>query len=59
MSLRTFQATVRLSNGFHQEVFVRADSQSNARQLWWWVLNFTVCFGILWLISRRRKAAKD
>jgi hypothetical protein len=36
-----------------------SDSQSNARQLWWWVLNFAVCFGILWLISRRRKAAKD
>jgi hypothetical protein len=37
----------------------RSDGQSNARQLWWWVLNFAVCFGILWLISRRRKAAKD
>jgi hypothetical protein len=36
-----------------------SDSQSNARQLWWWVLNFAVCFGILWLISQRRKAAKD
>jgi hypothetical protein len=36
----------------------RSDSKSNARQLWWWVLNFTVCFGILWLISRRRKTAK-
>jgi hypothetical protein len=37
----------------------QSDSQSNARQLWWWVLNFTVCFGALWLFSRRRKAAKD
>ena len=36
----------------------QSDNQSNARQLWWWVLNFAVCFGILWLISRR-KAAKD
>jgi hypothetical protein len=32
--------------------------KNSARQLWWWVLNFTVCFGVLWLISRRRKAAK-
>lgn len=32
--------------------------KNNARQLWWWVLNFAVCFGVLWLISRRRKAAK-
>ncbi len=34
-----------------------AEDKNNARQLWWWVLNFAVCFGILWLISRRRKAA--
>jgi hypothetical protein len=32
--------------------------KNSARQLWWWVLNFAVCFGVLWLISRRRKAAK-
>ncbi len=30
---------------------------NTARQLWWWVLNFAVCIGFLWLISRRRKAA--
>jgi len=36
----------------------QADDKNNARQLWWWVLNFAVCFGVLWLISRRRKAAK-
>jgi hypothetical protein len=35
-----------------------SDNKNNARQLWWWVLNFGVCFGVLWLISRRRKAAK-
>ena len=29
----------------------------NARQLWWWVLNFGVCLGFLWLFSRRRKRA--
>ncbi len=26
------------------------------RQLGWWVLNFAVCIGFLWLFSRRRKA---
>jgi hypothetical protein len=31
------------------------DDRNSARQLWWWVLNFAVCFGILWLISHRRK----
>ena len=25
---------------------------------WWWVLNFAVCIGFLWLISRRRKTPK-
>jgi hypothetical protein len=34
------------------------NEKNNARQLWWWVLNFAVCFGVLWLISRRKKAAK-
>jgi hypothetical protein len=36
----------------------QADNKNNARQLWWWALNFAVCFGVLWLISRRRKAAQ-
>ena len=36
-----------------------AEDKNNARQLWWWVLNFAVCFGVLWLISRRRKAARN
>jgi hypothetical protein len=36
----------------------QSDDKNNARQLWWWVLNFAVCFGVLWLISRRRKAAQ-
>lgn len=35
-----------------------ADDKNNARQLWWWVLNFSVCIGFLWLISRRRKSAQ-
>jgi hypothetical protein len=34
------------------------EDKNSARQLWWWVLNFAVCFGVLWLISRRRKAAQ-
>lgn len=36
-----------------------AEDKNSARQLWWWVLNFSVCIGVLWLISRRRKAAQD
>ena len=35
------------------------DKSSNARQLWWWVLNFAVCIGFLWLFSRRRKGAQS
>jgi hypothetical protein len=35
-----------------------SESRNTARQLWWWVLNFAVCIGFLWLFSRRRKAAK-
>ena len=36
-----------------------SEAKNSARQLWWWVLNFAVCIGFLWLISRRRKAARD
>ena len=36
-----------------------SENKNNARQLWWWVLNFAVCIGFLWLISRRRKAAQN
>jgi hypothetical protein len=35
----------------------KPEDKNNARQLWWWVLNFGVCIGFLLLISRRRKAA--
>ena len=35
----------------------QSEGKNSARQLWWWVLNFAVCFGFLWLYSRRRKAA--
>ncbi len=39
-----------------------AGEPSNAnsgRQMWWWVLNFSVCIGFLLLLSRRRKSAPD
>jgi len=36
----------------------KADDKNSARQLWWWVLNFAVCIGFLWLMSRRRKSAQ-
>jgi hypothetical protein len=32
------------------------EDKNTARQLWWWVLNFAVCIGFLWLISRRKAA---
>jgi hypothetical protein len=35
------------------------DGENSARQLWWWVLNFAVCIGFLWLYSRRRKSAQE
>lgn len=37
----------------------KADDKNNARQLWWWVLNFAVCIGFLKLWSKRRKNASD
>jgi hypothetical protein len=36
-----------------------SENKNTSRQLWWWVLNFAVCIGFLWLFSRRRKAAKS
>jgi hypothetical protein len=37
----------------------KTDDKSNARQLWWWVLNFAVCIGFLKLWSQRRKNASE
>jgi hypothetical protein len=37
----------------------QGEDKNSARQLWWWVLNFAVCIGFLWLFSRRRKAAQS
>jgi hypothetical protein len=48
----SLKGTLQL-NGEHP-----SENGNNARQLWWWVLNFAVCIGFLWLISRRRKAAQ-
>jgi len=36
-----------------------SENKNSARQLWWWVLNFAVCIGFLWLISRRSKSARS
>jgi hypothetical protein len=38
---------------------VAEEKKNGTRQLWWWVLNFSVCIGFLMLISRRRKAARQ
>jgi hypothetical protein len=32
------------------------DDKGSTRQLGWWVLNFAVCIGFLWLWSRRKSA---
>jgi hypothetical protein len=37
----------------------KSEDGNSARQLGWWVLNFAVCIGFLWLISRRRKSAQS
>jgi hypothetical protein len=36
-----------------------SEDKNSARQLGWWVLNFAVCIGFLWLWSRRRKPQQD
>jgi hypothetical protein len=33
-----------------------SDDKGSTRQLGWWVLNFAVCIGFLWLWSRRKSA---
>jgi hypothetical protein len=37
----------------------KPEDSNSARQLWWWVLNFAVCIGFLWLFSRRKAASQD
>ncbi len=34
----------------------QSDDRGSTRQLGWWVLNFAVCIGFLWLWSRRKSA---
>jgi hypothetical protein len=34
----------------------QSDDKGSSRQLGWWVLNFAVCIGFLWLWSRRKSA---
>ncbi|HEX4240637.1 MAG TPA: hypothetical protein VHZ53_04445 [Steroidobacteraceae bacterium] len=36
-----------------------AKDEGGGRQMWWWVLNFAACIGFLYLLSRRRKSAKN
>ena len=50
----TLKGTLQIGGGA-----ARTEDKNSARQLWWWVLNFAVCGGFLWLYSRRRKAAKE
>jgi hypothetical protein len=50
----SLKGTLQINDGGDQ-----SENKNSARQLWWWVLNFAVCIGFLWLISRRRKAAQS
>jgi len=36
-----------------------ADDKGSSRQLGWWVLNFAVCIGFLWLWQRRKRSDPD
>ena len=49
----TLKGTLQIAHSAGQ-----AENKNSARQLGWWVLNFAVCIGFLWLYSRRRKAAQ-
>lgn len=53
-SQQSLKGTLQIASGAAQP-----DDKNSARQLWWWVLNFAVCIGFLWLFSRRRKAAQN
>jgi hypothetical protein len=37
----------------------QTDDKGSSRQLGWWLLNFGVCIGFLWLWSRRKKKAES
>jgi hypothetical protein len=51
---QSLKGTLQINAGATQ-----AEDKNGARQLWWWVLNFGVCIGFLWLVSRRRKTAQS
>jgi hypothetical protein len=51
---QSLKGTLQVSAGTGQSA-----NKNSARQLWWWVLNFAVCIGFLWLYSRRRKTAES
>jgi hypothetical protein len=36
-----------------------SEEKGSSRQLGWWVLNFAVCIGFLWLWQRRKRHAPD
>jgi hypothetical protein len=36
-----------------------AEDKGSSRQLGWWVLNFAVCIGFLWLWQRRKRNDPD
>jgi hypothetical protein len=50
----TLKGTLQVGAGEGQP-----EGKNSARQLWWWVLNFAVCIGFLWLYTRRRKSAQE
>lgn len=49
----SLKGTLQIANATGQ-----SEAGNSSRQIWWWVLNFAVCIGFLWLYSRRRKAAR-
>jgi len=53
-SQQSLKGMLQIASGAGQ-----SENKNSARQLWWWVLNFGVCIGFLWLFSRRRKAAQN
>lgn len=36
-----------------------AEDKGSSRQFGWWILNFAVCIGFLWLWQRRKRHASD
>jgi len=40
-------------------VATETDDKGSSRQIGWWVLNFAVCIGFLWLWQRRKRHEPD